>query len=419
MGIFEFLAVPLGFVMRFIYGLVSNYFAAIFLFTLLMRLLMFPLSLQSQKKQAERIRLAPRLERLQKKYKNDPQKLQQKQQALYEKEGVSLTGGCLPMIVQMIALFGIIAVIYKPLSYLTTDVPNNVIDAAVAAVNADTYSADNGYTVNEAKTEATYTAEDGTVYTVDLTTKVKGSLVASNSYYRELNMMQAMDKNTDEIIANIEKQVGCTAAEAQAYFDDIADMKGEFTFGKYSLLDTPWGERGFGGISLLWLIPLISGLTAALSSLLSLHYSKMGMSQEKQPGQGCSNVMMLLFMPLFSLYISFTVPGGVGVYWICSNVIQLIQTVILNMIYNPKKIREQAEKDYEERRRLRAEEKKKQQTLADARRLDDEAERAADEAAARKAEEEKNAPKDKKGKKARELNLEVGDVKPDEKPRKK
>ncbi|MBO5797745.1 MAG: membrane protein insertase YidC, partial [Clostridia bacterium] len=114
MGIFGFLAGPLGWLLRLVYSLVNDYFLAIFLFTLITRLLMFPLSLQQQKKQSDRIRLAPRLERLQKKYKQYTRKLQQKQQALYEKEGVSMTGGCLPMIVQMIVLFGIIAVIYEP-----------------------------------------------------------------------------------------------------------------------------------------------------------------------------------------------------------------------------------------------------------------------------------------------------------------
>lgn len=404
---FDFLAVPLGYLMRLIYSWIPNYFIAIFLFTLLTRLLMFPLSLQSQKKQAERIRLSPRLERLQKKYKNDPQKLQQKQQALYEKEGVSMTPGCLPLIVQMVLLFGIIAVIYKPLAYLST-VPGEVIDAAVAASYTNTYEA------NKEKTEGTYTAKDGTVRTVSFENKVTNLSKKSEDIYAEMKMMQNMDANRDDILFMICDKTEYTADEAAAYFDDIAAMRGQFKFGKYSLLDNPW-RGGLSDISILWLIPLISGLTAILVSVISQYYNKQGMSQEKMPGQGCSNFMMLAFMPMFSVYISFTVPGGVGIYWICSNVISLLQTVILNLIYNPKKIREQAERDYEERRRMRAELKKKQQTLAEARRLDDEAERKADEEAAARAEEEKNAPKGKKGKKARDLNLEVGEMKLDDK----
>ena len=56
-------------------------------------------------------------------------------------------------------------------------------------------------------------------------------------------------------------------------------------------------------------------------------------------------------------------PGGVGIYWICSNIIAVIQTIILNKIYNPGKIRAQAEAEYEERRRKKAEDKK--QALVD------------------------------------------------------
>lgn len=137
MDIFNIIAVPLGYVLWFIYRFVTNYFVAIFIFTLLVRLLMFPLSLKSQKSQAERARLAPRLERLQKKYQKDPQKLQQKQMELYEKEGVKMTAGCLPMAIQFILLFGIISVIYSPLTHLSR-IPSAVVNAAAEAVTMQT-----------------------------------------------------------------------------------------------------------------------------------------------------------------------------------------------------------------------------------------------------------------------------------------
>ena len=82
-GIFDIFAVPLGYVLWFIYRFVGNYFIAIFLFTLVVRAATFPLSLKSQKSQADRAKLAPRLERLQKKYGKDPKKMQAKQMELY------------------------------------------------------------------------------------------------------------------------------------------------------------------------------------------------------------------------------------------------------------------------------------------------------------------------------------------------
>ena len=145
-AIFNIIGIPLGYVLWFIYRFVGNYFVSIFLFTLIVRAATFPLSLKSQKSQADRARLAPRLERIQKKYAQDKQKLQQKQMELYEKEGVSMTGGCLPMVVQMVILMGIISVIYSPLTHLAR-IPEPVISASVTAVTQPTVKNDKGYTL--------------------------------------------------------------------------------------------------------------------------------------------------------------------------------------------------------------------------------------------------------------------------------
>lgn len=362
-AIFDIIAIPLGWLLELIYKGIPNYFVAIFLFTLLVRLLMFPLSLKSQKMQADRARIAPRLERLQKKYKQDPKKLQEKQMALYEKEGVSMTGGCLPMLLQMVVLFGIISVIYSPLKHLT-DVPTPVVDAAMTAMT------------DEGK-------EDAKNF---------------QGYYKELRILNNLQKYENDVKAEIAKLDGYDDVKATVYYDEMLKLKEQFTFGKHSLLENP-GVGGFAGFSLLWLIPLISGLTALASSLISMHYNKqLTASEVKQPGQGCSTGMMMYMMPLFSLYITFTVPGGVGIYWISSNVIATVQSVILNKIYNPAKIRAQAEIEYEERRRQKQEDKKR---LAEARAREQRA------LAAELNEQKKPAEKKKKVQPAPETNEET------------
>ena len=337
MQIFDIIATPLGYILWFIYRFVGNYFISIFLFTLLIRAATFPLSLKSQKANAERARLAPRIERLQKKYGQDKQKLQQKQMDLYEKEGVSMTGGCLPMVIQMIVLFGVISVIYMPLKHLA-HIPSAVTNAAVEKT-----------------------------YELQLMTEADKS-----GYYKELRMLKALDTHEAEITEAIaalgeDALEGKTAAE---YVDQMKGIAADFRLGNASMLEEPWNEKGIKGINLLWIIPLLSWLTAMGSSLVSMYFTKQGTAKgEKQPGQGCSNVMLILFMPLFSLVITFSVPGGVGIYWICSNLIAILQTIILNLIYNPAKIRAKAEAEYEERRRKKAEDKKR---LAEARRKEEE-----------------------------------------------
>lgn len=329
-AIFDIIAIPLGWLLELIYKLVPDYFAALFIFTLVINVLLFPLSLKSQKSQADRAKLAPRLERLQKKYKNDPKKLQEKQMALYEKEGVSMTGGCMPMLLRMLILFGVFSVIYSPVKHLSA-IPDTVVDTAITVMTAEG-------------------REDANQFT---------------GYYKELRVLQYLDKYEKEVGDAVAALDGYDTAKADEYITALYDVKGDFTYGGRSLLDNPWNEKGFAGINLLWLIPIISGLTSMLTSFISMRFTKqMTASETQQPGQGCSNNMMLITMPLFSVFIAFGVPGGVGVYWIFSNIISLGQTLILNTIYNPAKIRAQAEIEYEQRRKQRQEDKKR---LAEAR----------------------------------------------------
>lgn len=342
MSIFGLFAKPLGYLLQWIYSLVPSYFVAIFLFTLLIRLVLFPLSIKQQKGQADRARLAPRLERIEKKYANDRVKLQQKQQELYQKEGVSLTGGCLPMLLQMLVLMSIIAVIYKPLTYVQTkNITATEISTCVTAVQQ----------------ELTEGMEaDSKEY------KNAVSKFQENSYYRELYLLQYADTYGEEIRsallnANLEAGMAETpAAEAAtATLEVLRNTKEEFSIFGVSLLDMP-NKDGIKP-NWLWLVAIVSGLSALLSSVLSMHYSKGTMSKSQQEMGGCSTKGMMFSMPLFSLVISFTVPGGVALYWIFSNLLALVQTVVLNQMYNPAKIRAQAEAEYAERRRKKAEDK--------------------------------------------------------------
>lgn len=259
--IFNILGVPLGWLLHFIYQFIPNYFVSIFLFTLLVRAITFPLSLKSQKSQADRARLAPRLERMQKKYAQDKQKLQQKQMELYEKEGVSLTGGCLPMVVQMVVLFGIISVIYKPLTHLQK-IPAAVINTAVTTV---TNPLDEG-------------GKD--ILTENKITKTDAN---EGSYYRELRMLKVLSANRDEVIAAIDAMDPADRGELSGtdYYEQMQTIRKNFDFFGRTMLDNPWS--GFGDINILWLIPLFSGLTAVASSLISMRFTKMATSGEQQP----------------------------------------------------------------------------------------------------------------------------------------
>ncbi|MBQ4612124.1 MAG: membrane protein insertase YidC [Clostridia bacterium] len=354
--IFGFLATPLGWVLKWIYSWTHTYFIAILLFTLAIRLLMFPLNIKQQKSAADRARLAPRLERIQKKYANDRQKLAEKQQALYEKEGVSLTGGCLPMIVQMLVLFSVIAVIYKPLAYVQ-QVPSEDISICCTAV-VDAMKEDGSWDKDAKRNEQNF---------------------SENSYYREMNLMSKADQYEEQILAALKENGKKSEEEAQKIVNTLTETKSQFTVFGLPLLE----QASKDGIkpNPLWIVAILSGVTSLFTSLLSMHYNKLTQPQQQQMG-GCSPNLMMYMMPVMSLVISFSVPAGVAVYWIFSNLLAMVQTVVLNAMYNPAKIRAQAEAEYAERRRKKQEDKERLKAA-----------RLAEQAAWQKEENEKRAAK--------------------------
>lgn len=379
MGIFSLFAKPLGFVMQWVYQLVGGYVLAILVFTLLIKVVLFPLSIKNQKSQADRARLAPRLERIQKKYAGDRQKLQEKQQQLYQKEGVSMTGGCLPMVLQMLVLFSVIAVIYKPLTYIQR-IPAEQITACVTVVKDDLMAP------IKADLESQNLSKEDFDKKLKAEEKKIDQKYSAESYYGELNLMKVMDKYSDQMVKALEKNCNLTNIKATEIITNMESTRDEFAVFGISLLDMP----NYTGIrpNWLWLIAIASGVAALFQSIISMKYSKAAMSAEQQQMAGCSNNAMMYSMPIMSLVIAFTVPGGVALYWTFSNLLGIAQTAILNKMYNPAKAREQAEIEYAERRRKKQEDKERLRAA-----------RLAEQAAWQKEENEKRLAAQGKGKK--------------------
>ncbi len=128
-----FLGGPLGYVMEFIYKfIVSDYGLSLVLFTIVLRVLMFPLRIKQQKSTAKMSAYQPMILEIQKKYAKDKNKQQEELMKLQEEYGYSPTAGCLPMVLNFVVIFGIIEVVYRPLTYIL-HLPAEVITAAADA----------------------------------------------------------------------------------------------------------------------------------------------------------------------------------------------------------------------------------------------------------------------------------------------
>ena len=124
----DFIAIPLGWIIKVCYSLVDNYFLALLLFAIVMQILLLYFSIKQQKNNVQQAKLAPKTAAIRKKYagRNDAQtqqKMQEELQAMYQKENFSPFGGCLPMLIQLPIILALYQIVIDPLHYVLGQAP--------------------------------------------------------------------------------------------------------------------------------------------------------------------------------------------------------------------------------------------------------------------------------------------------------
>lgn len=318
-GLYDALAVPFGYVLHLFYILFDNYLVSLFILTLVVKLIMLPSSISQQKGSAKQTRLQPKINRIRQRYSNGGQptremqmKIQEETQALYQKEGFSpMSGGCLPLLIQFPIMIGLYGVVYTPLSKVLRIGTDLVQQAATKLNVVDPNAAKGGMNRIEIQLLSKLSAE-----------------------------------NMPDFLA--------------PYAEDILKLKDQFMlFGKLNLTETPqWKEP-----SILWLIPGIVLVLGLITSIIMFQRQKQtNPEMAKNPTMGC----MTFFSPLMSVWFTFLFPAGVGVYWIMSSFLQLIQTVLLNYTHSPHKVIARSMIDETVDRRSREESIKKLKEFEDA-----------------------------------------------------
>ncbi len=278
---------PLGWIMWAAFKVVPIYSIALVLFTVIVKAAMLPLSIKQQKNTAHGALLRPKIDEINKKYANNREKAQEETNKLYEKEGYNPLAGCSSLFIQLPIIYGFIDVVYRPMTHILR-LPKDVITTAQKVLT------DAGVEFSKRST-------------MDI----------------EMQMMGYVDKYKTELIAGI-------GAEN---YDKMASVDMNL-FGVINLGEIPTWTFNF-----LILIPLFSLLTAMLSSFISM---KMTNQNTEGQGKGC-NYAMVFLMPFMSAYFSFLVPAGVGLYWIISNVVACVQSIVLRKLITPEKVAAQLE----------------------------------------------------------------------------
>lgn len=277
---FDIINIPLGWIMRVCYQLVNNYFVALLMFALIMQLILLPLAIKQQKNSVRQAKLSPKIKALQKKYagRNDAatqQKLQEETAELYKRENFNPASGCLPLLIQMPILLSLYNVVMNPLRYVS-----GLSEARITELK--TFMTDTlGYELNQ-----------------------------RGVYIDMLNRIQA-DKATYLSIA-----------------PELEDcILPHMSIGSFDLSAVP-------EVALNWLIlvPIFTFIVAFFSQKIIrmfTYQSPETIEAQKSP----SMKIMNMSMPLLSVWIAFSVPAAIGLYWIFRNLISTVQQIVLSKLF--------------------------------------------------------------------------------------
>mgnify|MGYP001271248524 CR=1 FL=1 len=299
-NIFNFLITqPMGYIIEWIYNFIPNYGVAIILFTIVIKAIILPLTLKSQKSMAKQQKLQPLMAELQKKYANDKEKLNKEIMAMYKENGVNPASGCLPLLLQFPIIIGLYQVISKPLSYVLNFNFNNpeVIERVTQLQEA------------------------------------MKNITPDNSIWHTQTM------------ADLAKNYQIAISKAAASLEGFSDFVLNFNFLGLDLSVNPSeGIKLFSGevlplsAALTLLIPIFAGLTSFLLTKMTPQATPAASSDDNSAANTSAQMgkSMVLMMPIMSLFFTFSMPAGVGLYWSVSNIIQMIQQYVLTKHFNQK-----------------------------------------------------------------------------------
>lgn len=305
MDIWYYLMMPFTAILKLFYSIFNSYGIAIILFSLAIKVILFPLSLKGKKSMIQMNMLSGEQMKLQKQYANNQQKYQEEVQKLYAREGVSMGGGCLWSMLPLLILFPVFAVVRRPMKYWL-----GLGDSAIAAI-----------------TEA-----------------VKGTGVTLSQGYPEIDMVSRF-YNDPGLLSTAR----AAAPEANVYGIDLnflgIDLSGTVNW-RFWEGGITWAALG------LVLIVILCAVTSLLSSQIMMKTNQMNNQNQQAAAQ---NKMMMWLNPIMMLWFGTIMPGAMGVYIISNSVFTTVQEIICGKMLK---------KDYEqaaERARLREIEAKEEE----------------------------------------------------------
>ena len=326
----DLVTVPFGWLLSQLYQFTNNYGLAMIIFAILVKIILLPVSAKGKKSSMKMSRMTPRMKALQEKYANDPKKQQEAVQALYKEEGVSMGGGCLWSLVPLLILLPLYTVIRQPIVYMLGE-SLEVAEQIIATL----------------RTEAP-------------------ALFSQNNFYEQITAARHLGDYAEAIRTAVPGINEAILVNMDFNFLGI-DLGAQPNLNIFAWEAFNWANIG------LFLIPLLSTGSQVFSMWLSTKLNNSVITNEKgiqdaetaksSEANKTSQTMMWM-MPLMSLWIGFTVPGALSLYWFVQGIVSLVFDTYLTQKYRKAYDAEDAirlekaleqERIEEEKERVRAE----------------------------------------------------------------
>ena len=279
-----FIAELFGYLLNALYVVFNNYGIAIIIFSIILRIILIPITIKQQKSMKKSAELQEKMKEISRKYKNNPEKLNQETIDLYKREKMSPFSGCLTSIVQLVIILSVFWLVSQPLTYMKR-VDKNLIDQ----------------------------------YKQEIQTENNGQ----RSSYSEIEIINRKGKEDERVSINMEF-LGLDLSKVPG--NNLNDWK-------------------------VYIIPILYVISSIISIKISTNMTKKkengvidseNKEQDELETMQAMNKNMTYMMPIMSVFIAFIAPLGLALYWFISNLLMIVERIIINKIMEHKEEKENA-----------------------------------------------------------------------------
>ena len=301
-----------GYILNFFYELLNNYGIAIIIFSILLRLILIPITIKQQKTMKKSAKLQEKMKEIQTKYKNNPEKLNQETIELYRTEKLSPFSGCFSAILQLLIILSVFWMVSQPLTYMKK-VDKQVIE--------------------------------------DYKTKIAEENGGQRVTYPEIGVISKIEEEYQEVTQKLQEENVENREELEKKQQEYNAMRINMEFLGLDLSKVPTANLGDWKV---YVIPALYVLTSFISIKMTTNTQKKAMkekesinsehqeSDEMLESMQQMNNSMLYMMPIMSISIAFIAPLGLALYWLVSNILMIIERLIINKFIGSKEEEENA-----------------------------------------------------------------------------